>query len=170
MRHSRSDRVENSVCVPSDHQSLVGRNNPSAHPARRRAEARAAGRVSRGIQFHSEPGGSSADSLSDCGCVLSDAGDEYDGIKSTKRGGQRAQFSADAVNKPIYCEFSARVVRGQERAHIARHARHTEQAGLLVEQFFDGAGVQLEFVHEIQHHAGIQAAATSPHRQPRPGQ
>ena len=60
-----SSAADQPLRVARDHQLLVGRDHPRRHPARRRADARAAVGVGRGVELDAEPGRVAADALAD---------------------------------------------------------------------------------------------------------
>ena len=97
--------------------------------------------------------------------VLADAAGEHDGIESAQRARQRTQLPADAVNEQIHREFRSRFVGSKQGAHVAGNAGDAEQARLLIEQLFDGTGIHLQLVHQIEDDPRVQVAAAGAHRQ-----
>src|SRR5262245_8238235 len=153
--------------MPRDHQLFVGGDHPGCDAARRAAYLRSAARagVGVGLERETEPGGVGADPRAQARTVLADAGGEYDRIEATERRGERAELAADAIGVKIDRRLRARRVARFQRAHVARYARHAEQAGLLVDQLLDRARIHAELVDQIQDDAGIEAAAARAHRQ-----
>ena len=84
-----------------------------------------------------------ADSLANRYRVLADAAGKDQRIQPAKGGGERTQLAPNAIAEKIDRELCARLIACQQCAHVARHARHAQQAGLMIQQCFDGAGVEL---------------------------
>ena len=124
-----------------------------------------AGLVGRVVQHHAEPGRGAADALADLGAVLADATGEHQRIEAAQRSGERTQLARDAVDVQIDREPGARLLAGEQRAHVARDARDAEQPGLVVDQLLDGARVHAALVHQVQDDAGVDGAAACAHRQ-----
>ena len=119
----------------------------------------------RRVELDAEPGRLPAHPLADRRRVLADAGGEDDRVEAAERRGERAELAADPVDEEVDGELRPRLGRLEQRAHVARHARDAEQAGLAVDQLLDRPRVHPALVHQVQDDAGVDRPAARPHRQ-----
>jgi hypothetical protein len=80
---------------------------------------------------------------------LADPGREDNRIQPTERSCERSQLAADSVNVEVDRGFRTGLVAFEQDAHVAGNARHTEQAGLLIDELLDCACVHLELVEKV---------------------
>src|SRR5438128_4184601 len=85
--------------VLSDHQFLIGGDDPGDDSALRAADAWAAGVVGSLVQLHPEPGSVAADAGSDDGSGLAHAAREYQRVQPAQTGSQRPQLTANTVDE-----------------------------------------------------------------------
>lgn len=76
------------LSVACDHQLFVGGNDPHRDTASIHTDARPTLVVGGRVEFHPQPNGIAADTLTDQPAVFADAGGEYKGIESAKGGGE----------------------------------------------------------------------------------
>src|SRR5262245_12044998 len=117
--------TEQPAGVPCDHQFLVRRNCPRRDSGPRDSDPRAACGVCGRVEFDAEPSGIAADPFPNVGRVLTNAAGEYDRVQPAKGGRQRAELSPNAIAKKFDCELGPRIVRCQERTHIAGESGHS---------------------------------------------
>src|SRR5262249_55662314 len=105
--------------MTSDHQLLVGRNDPRGHTARPRADAPGARVLARATALEHTQGCIATTPLAQRAAVLADPRGEHDGIDPAERGGERAQLASNAVDEEIDRDLGIRLAARFERAHVA---------------------------------------------------
>ena len=160
--------AEHAPRVARDHQLLVGRD----HPRRRRGSSavlmrgplrcvRARRRARRRATPHRAQTRSRRR-----GAVLADAGGEHDRVEPAERRRERAELAPDPVDEEIDRGLR-RAGRCSPRASACRSRCPTRRAARTAGRcsFSIARASMPQLVHQVEHHAGIEAAAARAHRQ-----
>src|SRR4030095_3340290 len=110
------------------------RDDPDRDAACPGTDPWAAGRVGRRVELYPQPASIAAYPLAQGGAVLADPGREDNRIQPAERSRERSQLAADSVNVEVDRGFRTGLVAFEQDAHVAGNARHTEQAGLLIDE------------------------------------
>src|SRR5208337_1277843 len=116
-------RLQKRPAMERDHQIFIRRNDPGGRLATLSCDPRPALGVGRLVDLEPEPGRLLAHPPADLRGVLADARREHERIEAAKRGCERAQFPADAVNEKIDGFLRVGICARKQGSHVVAEAR-----------------------------------------------
>src|SRR5947199_222300 len=99
--------------------------------------------------------------------AFADPAREDERVDSTQHRGERADVLAEHIAEELDRLGRVRLGRAglEERLHIGCRARHAEEAGLVVDEAFDRAGIESLVREQVHEHAGVEVAAPRTHHE-----
>ena len=151
--------------MAGDDGFLIGVQHLHRNQAVGAADEAAAAAVRWRVELHAQPACAFDDACAQHRGVLADATGEHQPVDAAQRRSHAGEFAQHLLNEIIDRQASALRTRGQQLAHVARHAGQAEQPGFAVQQPADVVSAAPVVLQQVQHDGGIEPAATRPHGQ-----
>ncbi|ABA53469.1 hypothetical protein BURPS1710b_A1059 [Burkholderia pseudomallei 1710b] len=164
VRRSPRSGMQHRRRIPRDHLLLVGRHDEHRDAAPVAADGLRIARVRVRIELDAEPAQPLAYRRARLRLMLADARREHERVEAAERRREPRGLARDPEREQF--ERVARAGRriGEQRARVAAHARHAEQARAVVQHLLDVVERPAERLLQMQHDARVERAAARGHR------
>ena len=149
--------------MPGDGSFLAGGDHANLDRTRTRANKVNGPVICFPIEFDAQPAQSVADQRTHFSRVLADASGEHYAIQPLQRDSHCADRFSDFEREEVDRLGGAGVAAGQQHAHVAGDAGHSEQTRLVIQNLFELLRRQAALALQIKQDAGIDRPAARAH-------